>query len=161
MQVAAGDYVIRADQPYRTLVDMYFALQNYPAANPLPYDDTGWTMPLLRNVDREGDQGQELPGDNSDADQGEALCSGRDFSGSGDTLVIENNTDNVLTGFRFAHPDVKMEAAEDDFDVDGHHLRAGAFILQGWLERCGSQIDCGPGSDRVCDLGPDGEDPCR
>ena len=26
-----GDYIIRGDQPYRTLVDMYFSVQNYPA----------------------------------------------------------------------------------------------------------------------------------
>src|ERR1700761_7438469 len=47
---AAGDYVIRADQPYRTLASLYFSLQNYPAANPRPYDDTGWTIQLMRNV---------------------------------------------------------------------------------------------------------------
>ena len=29
LDVTAGDYVIRADQPYRTLADMYFSLQNY------------------------------------------------------------------------------------------------------------------------------------
>ena len=52
------------------------------------------------------------------------------IQGSGDVLVVENNTDNVLTTFRFKNPDAKMEAAEDDFDVDGHHLRAGAFILR-------------------------------
>ncbi len=44
VRVAAGDYVIRADQPYRTLAEMYFSVQNYPTANPRPYDDTGWTM---------------------------------------------------------------------------------------------------------------------
>ena len=38
------------DQPYRTLVDMYFSVQNYPPANPRPYDDTGWTMQYMRNV---------------------------------------------------------------------------------------------------------------
>ena len=32
--VAAGDYVVRADQPYRTLADMYFSLQNYAVGNP-------------------------------------------------------------------------------------------------------------------------------
>ena len=36
VDVAAGDYIIRADQPYRTLVDMYFSVQNYPPANPAP-----------------------------------------------------------------------------------------------------------------------------
>ena len=29
---------------------MYFGVQNYPVANPRPYDDTGWTMQLMRNV---------------------------------------------------------------------------------------------------------------
>src|SRR6185437_10224782 len=42
--VAQGDYIIRADQPYRTLADMYLSVQSYPAENPRPYDDTGWTM---------------------------------------------------------------------------------------------------------------------
>src|SRR5262245_10807539 len=50
VDVAAGDYIIRGDQPYRTLVDMYFSIQNYPPSNPRPYDDTGWTMPYMRNV---------------------------------------------------------------------------------------------------------------
>ena len=50
VDVAAGDYIIRADQPYRTLADMYFSVQNYPPANPRPYDDTGWTMQYMRNV---------------------------------------------------------------------------------------------------------------
>jgi hypothetical protein len=48
--VQKGDYVIRGDQPYRTLADMYFSTQNYPAGNPRPYDDTGWTFQLMRNV---------------------------------------------------------------------------------------------------------------
>src|ERR1043165_5642132 len=50
VQVNAGDYIIRGDQPYRTIADMYFALQNFAPANPSPYDDTGWTFPLMRNI---------------------------------------------------------------------------------------------------------------
>ena len=50
VQVNAGDYIIRGDQPYRTLADMYFSLQNFSPANPSPYDDTGWTFPLMRNM---------------------------------------------------------------------------------------------------------------
>jgi hypothetical protein len=46
----AGDYVVRGDQPYRTLADMYFSIQNYPAQNPRPYDDTGWTFQYMRNI---------------------------------------------------------------------------------------------------------------
>src|SRR5204863_4093564 len=49
-QVAAGDYIARMDQPYRGIVEMYMGLQWYPAQNPTPYDDTGWSIPLLHNI---------------------------------------------------------------------------------------------------------------
>ena len=126
--MAKGDYVIRADQPYRTLVDLYFSLQNYPVSNPLPYDDTGWTMPLMRNVVVKQVKDKA-------ALAGTMTMLAKDIAvpgvvqGTGDVLVVENNTDNVLTSFRFKNPDVKMEAAEEDFDVEGHHLRAGAFVI--------------------------------
>ena len=31
--------------------------------------------------------------------------------------------------FRFKNADVKMQAAEEDFDLNGRKLRAGAFII--------------------------------
>ena len=40
-KVNAGDYIVRGDQPFRTLAEMYFSIQNYPPQNPAPYDDTG------------------------------------------------------------------------------------------------------------------------
>src|SRR5437868_2823318 len=45
VSVKPGDYIVRGDQPYRTIADMYFSLQNFSPANPSPYDDTGWTFP--------------------------------------------------------------------------------------------------------------------
>ena len=33
--------------------------------------------------------------------------------------------------FRFKHADVKMQAAEEDFEAAGHKFRAGAFIIPG------------------------------
>src|SRR5882724_9110536 len=51
------------------------------------------------------------------------------LEGSGDAIIVENSADNNLTLFRFKHPDVKMQAAEEDFDVGTKHFRAGAFIL--------------------------------
>jgi hypothetical protein len=127
--VAAGDYVIRADQPYRTLVDLYFSRQNFPVSNPLPYDDTGWTMPLQRNVI------VKAVGDKSLLSQPMTLIT-KDvavpgtINGTGDVLVVQNNTDNVLATFRFRNKDVKMEAAEDDFTIDGTPVHAGAFIIR-------------------------------
>ena len=50
VDVKAGDYIIRGDQPFRTLADMYFAVQNYAPQNPSSYDDTGWTFQYMRDV---------------------------------------------------------------------------------------------------------------
>ncbi len=129
LKVSSGDYIIRADQPYRTLVDMYFSLQNYPAANPIPYDDTAWTMPLMRNVTVKKVTDKSLLDQSMTAISKDVAVPGT-IHGTGDTLVVENTTDNVLATFRFRNASVKMEAAEDDFDLDGHHLRAGAFIIR-------------------------------
>ncbi len=131
-KVAKGDYIIRADQPYRTLVDLYFSLQNYPVTNPLPYDDTGWTMPLMRNVTVHQLKDKAIFAASMTLTAANVTVPGT-VSGAGKVLVVENNTDNVLTTFRFKNPEAKMEAAEDDFDLAGHHLRAGAFILRDGL----------------------------
>ena len=128
-KVAKGDYIIRADQPYRTLVELYFSLQNYPVSNPLPYDDTGWTMPLMRNVTVKQVKEKALLTASMTLTSRDVVAPGI-VNGSGSVLVVENNTDNVLTTFRFKNPEVKMEAAEEDFDLAGHHLRAGAFIVR-------------------------------
>src|SRR5690606_21250816 len=42
VEVRQGDWIIRGDQPYRTVADIYFAVQNYSMFNPSPYDDVGW-----------------------------------------------------------------------------------------------------------------------
>src|SRR5207253_3963250 len=50
IDVKAGDYIVRGDQPFRTLADMYFSVQNYAPQNPSPYDDTGWTFQYMRDI---------------------------------------------------------------------------------------------------------------
>jgi hypothetical protein len=128
VDVAAGDYVIRGDQPYHTLVDMYFGVQNYPTANPRPYDDTGWTMQYMRNVKL------SQIGDKSILDKpmtlltADAKAAGG-VEGSGGFLVVEHTSDNNLMTFRFKNKDVKMQVAEEDFEVNGRKLRAGALIV--------------------------------
>jgi hypothetical protein len=128
VEVAAGDYIIRADQPYRTLADMYFSIQNYPPANPRPYDDTGWTMQYMRNVKL-----SEIT-DKSIVDQpmtllGSDAAEPGSIAGSGSVIIVDHTTDNALMAFRFRNRDAKMQAAEADFELNGHKFRAGAFVI--------------------------------
>ncbi len=128
VDVAAGDYVIRADQPYRTLADMYFSIQNYPPANPRPYDDTGWTMQYMRDVKLTAVTDKSILDRTMSMLTAEAKAPG-EIAGSGSVLIVDHTTDNVLMAFRFKNRDVKMQAAEDDFELGGHKFRAGAFII--------------------------------
>ncbi|MCX6538443.1 MAG: M14 family zinc carboxypeptidase [Acidobacteria bacterium] len=128
VQVAAGDYIVRLDQPYGGLADMLLGVQWYPEQNPRPYDDTGWSLPLLRNV-------QTFRVDDKAIFDKPMTLATADFkaagtiTGTGGTFVIEHTTDSALATFRFANAKVRMTAAEQPFDLAGHHFGAGAFII--------------------------------
>ncbi len=129
VQVNAGDYIVRGDQPYRTLADMYFSLQNFSPANPSPYDDTGWTFPMMRNITITEVTDKSILNQPMAPVKGDVTAPGG-ISGSGTTVIVENNSDNTLVSFRFKFPNVKMAAAEDAFDASGHHFGAGAIIIE-------------------------------
>src|SRR6185503_1778097 len=50
VEVAAGSYVVRMDQPFSRLADMLLDTQFYRTDDPRPYDDTGWTLGYSKNV---------------------------------------------------------------------------------------------------------------
>ncbi|HEX5262080.1 MAG TPA: M14 family zinc carboxypeptidase, partial [Phenylobacterium sp.] len=128
VKVAAGDYVIRADQPYRTLASLYLSLQNYPAANPRPYDDTGWTMQLMRNVALHPVHDPAVLQQKMTLLSADVAPKGV-VTGAGKTILVNHTGDNELVTFRFRLKDVKMQAAEAAFDAGGKHYAAGTFII--------------------------------
>ncbi len=128
VDVAAGDYIVRADQPYRTFADMYFSVQNFPVGNPRPYDDTGWTYQLLRNIKVVAVSDKSIQTQAMTAVNTDVKASGG-IEGTGPVLVVEHTADNPLVTFRFRHKDVAMQAAEDTFEVNGKKFTAGAFII--------------------------------
>ncbi|HOQ58977.1 MAG TPA: M14 family zinc carboxypeptidase [Vicinamibacterales bacterium] len=130
LDVRAGDYIVRADQPYRTMAEMYFSVQNFAPGNPRPYDDTGWTMPLMRNVELVPVAEKEVLERPMTLVTADVLAPGG-IEGSGPVLVVDHTSDNAIVTFRFRHAGVKMLAAEEDFTLAGHRFRAGAMIVPG------------------------------
>ncbi|MGF7151510.1 hypothetical protein FHS96_005176 [Sphingomonas zeicaulis] len=128
VQVAAGDYVIRADQPYRTLLDMYFSVQNYPASNPRPYDDTGWTMHYMRNVEMKTIKDPAVFSQALAPIAGEIPLAGG-VTGTGPVIVFDHTGDNALVSLRFKLKGVRMLAADAPFEANGRRYAAGSFIL--------------------------------
>jgi len=128
IDVKPGDYIIRGDQPYRTIADMYFAVQNYAPSNPNPYDDTGWTFHYMRNLVIKPITDKAALTQQMAAVTTEVRAPGG-IEGSGPVVVVDHTTDNNLVTFRFKHAAVKMQAAEEDFEAGGHKFRAGSFVI--------------------------------
>ncbi|QKR98523.1 hypothetical protein F9288_01840 [Sphingomonas sp. CL5.1] len=128
VDVAAGDYVIRADQPYRTLVDMYLGVQNYPIANPRPYDDTGWTMGYMRNVTVRTIKDPSVFQQSMTMLADDVRPKGV-VTGAGPVILVNHSGDNELMSFRFRLARTKMLAAEAPFELGGRQYAAGTFIL--------------------------------
>ncbi|MCE7888795.1 MAG: hypothetical protein DYH12_03675, partial [Sorangiineae bacterium PRO1] len=128
VKVEKGDFVVRADQPYRTLADMYFSVQSFSPANPRPYDDTGWTFQLMRNVVITPVTDSSVFGAKLTRMTALATSPGG-ITGNGATIVVDHTTDNDLVTMRFRLKDVAMQAAEEDFEAGGRKFRAGAFII--------------------------------
>ncbi|MFI5053991.1 MAG: M14 family zinc carboxypeptidase, partial [Acidimicrobiia bacterium] len=129
VDVKAGDYIVRGDQPFRTVADIYFSIQRYATGNPSPYDDTGWTFQYMRDlvitpVSDKGVLAQAMT-----PVKGHVTAPGG-VNGTGPVIVVEHTGDNNIITFRYKLKDVKMAAAEDDFDAGGHHFRAGAIVIQ-------------------------------
>ncbi|MGH9424060.1 MAG: M14 family zinc carboxypeptidase, partial [Thermoanaerobaculia bacterium] len=49
--IHTGDWIVRLDQPYSASVRTLLAIQKFKADDPPPYDDTGWTLDVLRHVE--------------------------------------------------------------------------------------------------------------
>jgi len=130
VDVKPGDYVIRADQPYRIIPDMYFSLQSFSPSNPRPYDDTGWTYQLMRHFTVHPVTDKAILTQAMAPVTAPVKAPGG-ISGEGAVVVVEHTSDNNLVKFRFAHASTPMRAAEEDFTLDGRTFRAGSIIVTG------------------------------
>jgi len=129
LDIKKGDYIIRGDQPYRTVADIYFAVQRYSTANPQPYDDTGWTFQYLRDLVITPVTDKSVLAGAMTEIKGKVKAPGG-LNGAGPVVIVEHTGDNNVAAFRYKLKDVKMAAAEDDFDAAGKRFRAGAIVIQ-------------------------------
>ena len=129
ISVKAGDYIIRGDQPFRTIADIYFSVQRFSSANPSPYDDTGWTLQYTRDVAVLPATDRSLLAQPMRPVTGKVKAAGG-VSGTGPVVVVEHTGDNNMVTFRFRLKDVRMAAAQADFDAGGKRFRAGSVVIQ-------------------------------
>lgn len=127
----AGSYIVRMDQPYSRMADMLLDTQYYNVSDPAPYDDTGWTMGVMRNVKTVRVVDKSVLDAPATLLTEDAKVTGQ-LSGPASAVayIINHNTDNTLATLRFRLKDVKMSAAEDSFKIGDQQFNTGSFILK-------------------------------
>jgi hypothetical protein len=129
----AGSYVVRMDQPYSRMADMMLDRQYFNVNDPRPYDDVGWTLGPLHNVQTVRVEDVAVLDAPMTLVKGDVTAPGgvtRLGKGAVLAYLINHNADNVLATFRFAHKDLKIQAAEKEFEAQGRKFRAGSFIIK-------------------------------
>jgi hypothetical protein len=138
-----GSYVIRLDQPYGVLARVLLDVQNFPEGERPPYDDTGWTLPYLHNVESYsvGDA-SILSAEMSRVTEAQRAAGRMDGKGR-NFYLVNNTTDDNFTALRFTLSDVRMDAAEASFESGGDDYNAGSFIIaeEGNPEDLGDRLE--------------------
>jgi hypothetical protein len=126
----AGSYVVRMDQPFSRAVDMMLDRQYYNPDDPRPYDDTGWTFGPLYNAETVRVEDVAILDAPMEAVTERVRPGGGIENANGArAFIINYNADNNLAAFRFRHRNLRMQAAETDFEAAGRRFNAGTFIL--------------------------------
>ncbi|MFQ5708951.1 MAG: M14 family zinc carboxypeptidase [bacterium] len=126
---AKGAFVVRMDQPYRTLVRVLLDKQNFPKDERPPYDDTGWSLPLLHQVAVYAVNDSTILSAKMSPVEHRVRVQGR-LEGKGKPYyLLNNNTEDNVAVFRFKLTGVPMLAAEFAFEVGKHPYNAGTLIV--------------------------------
>jgi hypothetical protein len=131
VEIPAGSWIVRMDQPYSRLADMLLDTQYYRPDDSRPYDDTGWTFGYAKNVTVhrivstkvldvpmklvEGVVSPEAP---------------RPEAASGGSFAVVANADTDLYRYLWRTKGT-FEVADEPMEVDGRELPSGTLLLPG------------------------------
>jgi Zinc carboxypeptidase len=129
-QFAAGDYVVRLDQPYRNYAVDLLLPQKFPAdAEHEPYDDISWSLPVHYGVrcvriDDAAVRKLELTG------LEKARAPAGRVEGRGSVYLLADHGQEALLAARYRLADTALEVAEVPFRAGGVAYPAGSWILR-------------------------------
>ncbi|MCD7096859.1 hypothetical protein LRX76_00210 [Stenotrophomonas sp. MMGLT7] len=162
----AGSWVIPMNQPFAGLVQELFERQKYPDAvlmgaggnaAPLPYDTTGWTLPLQFGVDAEAIAAPLPAGLSASlAPVREALHAGG-VSGQGEAFALSRQANASFAAVNLAlRQGARLGIAQAPVKtVNGE--QSGAFVLTGIAREAMQAIAAETGADVVAQAPPRAE----
>lgn len=110
----AGSYVIRMDQPYSRLADTLLDTQ-YVRGDEKVYDDTGWTLSYLKNVDCKRIVNMDVLKTPMHAWNGATGNGPKPAMHDGGVIAIANSADTDLVRLLYSVPGIKASVSEEEY----------------------------------------------
>lgn len=123
-----GSFVIRMDQPYSRLADTLLDVQ-FVRGDERVYDDTGWTLGLLKNVDVQRVVNPAVL--DVKMQRWSGSVESRIAGTTGGVVAIPNHAEIDLVRLRFAAPDARMVIADEEFTSGRTKYPAGTVLIEG------------------------------
>jgi len=118
---AKGSFIIRMDQPYSRLADAMLDVQ-YVRSDEKVYDDTGWTLGYLKNVDFKRVANPDV-----------LKVPTHEWKSGGMVMAsnyLENNADTLLPRIVWTDRNTTRVVADEPFTVDGKKYAAGTIVAK-------------------------------
>ena len=131
-QFAAGDYVVRMDQPFGLTAKNLLSKQTYPPIK-TPYDVAGWTYGLLRDVEVVPLADPLPSGLGLLPVTGVVPYAGTLTGGASNTYVVEHGSNNNLAVALLRlwnNADMSVSQADAAFAAGGRSFPAGTFVVR-------------------------------
>ncbi len=128
VKVAAGDWIVRLDQPYTQFPRTVLGVQSFKPSDPQPYDDTGWTMDLLRHVSTLKIADSTIFSKPMRLLTTDAVVTGT-IAGAGGSLVVPHLGDWRSSILPWKVAGARVRVADSSFTVGGTSYPAGTFIM--------------------------------
>lgn len=128
VKIAAGDWIVRLDQPYTQFPRTVLGLQSFKPSDPQPYDDTGWTMDLLRHVTTLKIADSSVFTRPMRMLTTDAVVTGT-VAGNGGTLLVPHLGDWRSSVLPWKVAGARVRVADSTFEISGTKYTAGTFIV--------------------------------
>jgi len=127
VNVNAGDWIVRMDQPYTALVRTVLAVQRFRPDDPSPYDDTGWSLNELRHVTVHTIADSSVLNKPMQLLKEDARVNGT-VAGNGGTLIVTHSGDWRSAVLPWKVGGAKLTVSDSAFTANGQTYPAGTYI---------------------------------
>jgi hypothetical protein len=127
---AAGTYLVRLDQPYRSYAHDLLIAQKFPADKTpyKPYDDVGWALPFTIGVEVTAIEDAAVRDVEAELLTEDISYSGKVVGDKG-FYLIKDTGQEALFAARVRLANFEVEAVEKSFSVDETEYPAGSWVI--------------------------------